>query len=291
MANQRVNPIPVTPPSYSFLRVAPEVPATTPPERWEDGWIYAPENCGTSGRVALNCRGGTDEMTGGATNPDDAMGTPFVVWAWDQCSMLGFAARDYEGRARRQLLATESYQVANELWTGSLRDSVVPPAKELDNLALTDTTSDTVTNGPIGTSAAFARLVGALSSCGMGAGPGMIHVTPQALSVLVADGAVRRNGSGVWVSAMDHVVVADGGYDGSGPGGGAAGSSQWMYATSMIYKRMSEVIIPVSFEQAVDRSVNTVRMYAQRLAGFVWDGCCHFAAEAELAVPLVGPPS
>lgn len=274
MANQRVNPIPATPPRYSLLQVAPEVPAVDPPERWQDGWVFNPEGCGTSGRVALNCRGGTGEMTDGAENPGDVTGTPFVVWAWDQCSMLGFQARDFEGRARRQLLATESYQVANELWTGSLRDSIAPTAKQLENAALVDADADVVTDGAVSPGAALAEVVGALSSCGMGT-RGMVHVTPKMLVALAAADVIYQSG-GVWVTPMEHIVVADAGYPGTGPDGA---TGEWIYGTSMIYTRRSDVLVPATFEQSVDRSVNTVTLYAQRLAGFMWDGCCHVAAE------------
>lgn len=125
----------------------------------------------------------------------------------------------------------------------------------------------------------------------------MIHCTPQTLVRWVAASAVRLEG-GQYLSPLGNIVVADAGYDGSGPGGVAAGASQWAYATGLISIRLStpqvipgDVETAQSIAQALNREDNTLDVYAQRLALVQWDECCHIAAELDLAVCAIGGAS
>lgn len=281
-SRQAVAAPPVQPPQYSLMIAAP---AADSPDRWQDGWSFSPEGCGASGRQAVVfCGDGAARTV--AANPGQVDQDPILVWAGDSCTSRGFQARDYQGRARRQLEATQSYQLANELWTGTVRT-----AAGLGNVALSDASSDTVTDGTgVTPNLALGRLTGALADCGQGQ-RGMIHVTPQLLVSLGTNGTVRREG-GLWLDPMGNIVVADAGYDGSGPGGVPASTTQWAYATSMMAVRTSPIeILPDSFESALNTDINQVTFFAQRLAGVVWSECCHLAAEVALPVPLVGPPS
>ena len=293
MSRQIVEAPRATPPRYGLIAVAPLI-QNDPNLVWIDGWEFNREACAGGGRVALNCGGGTQEMVPG-TDPDDLIsGDPFVVWAERHCSTLGFAAGDYEPRARRNLASVVSFELANELWTGALRDeaNVDPTVDDIDNLVLSDVTSDTVTNpvgGGVSPELALGLLVGGLADCSHGS-VGMIHVTPQLLVALAAAYAVYRDGN-IWLTPMGHVVVADAGYDGSGPGHVPAGATQWAYATSMISVRLGTVDIPAGFNDSVNKATNTVVVYAQQAVGFQWDECCALAAEVTLPVPAIGPPS
>lgn len=300
MARDLVEAPPATPPRYSLLIAAP----TAEDGRWQGGWEFAPEGCGTSqgGRTAVDCFGGTD-----ALDPEDNLGKvggePFAVWAADRCSTFGYRARDYIGRARRQLAAIESFQIAEELWEGSLNGEPSLAGQTIDNRPLVDPSSDTVTDGPTSPTGALAMLVDGLGKCGAGR-QGMIHVTPQLLVHLSTVGAIYRD-SGAWYTPMGHLVVADDGYTGAGPGedgGVPASSSQWAYATSMLRVRLSPVQTvpdlpeddttnPTGWPAAVDPRDNVVLVIAQRLAGITWDECCHLAAEVNLSVPLIGGAS
>lgn len=290
-ANGRA-PIPATPaqpPRYGLLAAAPVTPMAG--VRWQAGVTWNPEQCGVSGRFAVDCDGGTDELvaerSGRIVNAD-----PFGIFAADECSPFGFQSRDWNGRATRQLEATQSYQIANELWTGTLST-----AEGLDNQALTDSTSDTLTNAPALPVEAFACLEQGLAECSKGR-RGMLHVTPQALVHLVTNYTVVREG-GQFVSPLGNIVVADAGYDGSGPGGVPAGASQWMYATGIvsIVLEPAATLIPGSlddaqnFARALNRADNTLTVRAEKLAMYLWDQCCHLAAEVDLAVCLVGGAS
>lgn len=284
MARQRVEAPPATPPLYGLVIAAPDLGDSFPEETYAAGFKFAPEGCGDAGRVAVDCHGHNGTRAPGS-NGAIIEGDPFLVWATDQCSTLGFAARDFEGRARRQLAASESFQIANELWTGDLAI-----ADGLANRYLTDSASDTVTSSAGTPTASLGALVAALGAAQHGM-TGMIHVTPQVLVLLAADWAVYRDGN-IWRTPMGHRVVADDGYDGSGPGGTPASATQWMYATSTIRVGRGAVDIPGTFDENVNRDTNYVRIYAQRLALYEWTSeCAHFAAEVAVPVPLVGPPS
>lgn len=286
------------PPLYSLLVAAPVVEDDS---RWQGGFEFAPEACSDGGRTGVECWGGT-AVIDPAANPRMVGGEPFAVWAADACSTFGYRARDYVGRARRQLLAIQSFQIAEELWEGSLNGEPSMGGQVIANTPLTAVGSDTVTNGPTSATGALAQLVDALGQCGQGR-QGMIHMTPQLLVHLAALGAVFRDG-GLWVTPMGHIVVADDGYPGSGPGATPvpAGASQWMYGTSMMFVRLSPIETlpnlpdddttnPSGWPAAVDPRTNDVLVIAQRLAAVEWDQCCHVAAEVDLAVPLIGGAS
>lgn len=289
---QQVNGPPATPPRYGLL-VAAAVNTLPAGSRWQaKGVKWTAEQCGVSGRAAVGLCGSTDTLTAERSGVF-ANATPFLVWAADECGVFGFQARDWSGRAIRQLEATQSYQIANELWTGDLRD-----AEALDNPALIDSTSDTLTeSGPLSVLDAFACLEQGLSSCAKGR-RGMLHVTPQALVHLVAAFVVTREGS-QYLSPLGNVVVADAGYDGSGPGGSPAGATQWMYATGMISVQIEAApeLVPgnledaQNFARALNRLDNTVSVRAQKLAMSLWDECCHLAAEVSLPICTTGGAS
>lgn len=284
-------------PRYGLIAAAPTV--DDPDLRLlAGGFAFQPEGCGLGGRTSITCTGSVvDDMDpADLTSPDVIRGDAVWVWAMDSCSSFGFNARDWEGRARRQLAATESFQLANELWTGR---ETLQPTPDLENrfLAMPGTESDQVTAGPTAIVAALGCVEAALASHLQGQ-PGMIHVTPQVLIHAAAAYAIERQGN-VWVTPMGNVVVADAGYDGSAPGGASAGSSQWIYGTATIQVRLGPVeIIPGDITDArnlaaaMDRAVNDITVVAGRLAAFQWSNeCAHVAAEVNIPVCLVGGTS
>jgi hypothetical protein len=292
MANLRapVQATPARPPRYSLLAAAPTVsdPDLRP---LAGGWSYQPEACGNSGISEIACAGNVDVMSP-AVQPSTIDGDPVWIWAGDECSTFGFDSRDWEGRARRQLAATESFRLAAELWDGAVAN-----AASLSNrwLAGSGSWSDTVTSGPSAVTTALANIEAGLASVLFGQ-QGMIHVTPQVLTHLVDRGSVIKEGA-VWVSPMGHIVVADAGYSGDGPDADAAdATSQWMYGTALLSVVLGPVeIIPGSLEdarglaQAMDRSVNDIAVFAARPAGVRWASHCGFvAAEVNVPVALIG---
>lgn len=287
VTRQAINPTPVQPPLYGLLVAA----AVTPMNgvRWQGGVTWQPEQCGVSGRVAVDCFGGTDELIG-SRGPGIVSSDPFDVWASDECSVFGFKARDWSGNARRQLEATQSYEIANELWTGDLQQ-----AEGHESGFLTDhSTLDFSYTGLDSAVDALACAEAGLAQCSKGR-RGMIHVTPQALVHLVTNNTVRREGT-QYLTPLGTIVVADAGYDGSGPGGAPAGATQWLYATGMVsvVLEAQALLNPPDLEsaqnmlQALDMTDNTITVRAQKLAMYLWDRCCHIAVEFALPACVVG---
>ena len=251
-----------------------------------EGWEFAPELCAGGGRLAPACAGNTAEITAD-TNPSIVEGDVFYVWASDRCSTFQFRTRDFAGRARRQLEAVQSYEIANELWQGGL--SLTQPS-------LNAAGSDTVTLAAVGADVAVGLVEGALGRLTKGA-LGMIHMTPEVLAACVTAGVVYRDGN-LWRSPSGHVIVADAGYTGSGPGNavpGAGAAGQWIYGTGPVQVRLGEVVVvpgdpqdTTAMAQALDRSDNTVMIHAIRAATWVWDECGHVAALTNVPTPHVG---
>lgn len=272
---------PARPPAYGIIATG-EV-ADDQALRLQAGTKWAPEGCAGGGRVTAElCGGGA--LGAVPANPGIVESDPFLVWGGDVCSAFGFAARDYAGRARRNLDAVESYELANELWTGSLG---------LVQRPLADGAADTVTTTAEDAVTGLACLEGAGLELGKGR-RGMVHVTTQLLTHLMAAQAVRLNGN-VWVTAMGNLVMADAGYEGTGPNGEPADTSQWGYFTSWIRFRRGPVeVVPGDVSdarrmaEALDRGVNTVTVYAERLVTWEWDECVHVAAEFDVPACAVG---
>lgn len=282
---------PARPPVYGLIAAAPEWTGD-PDLRLPAGWSYQPEGCGLSGRLPVTCEGDTPAMDR-FDRPGLVEGAALWVYAGDECTAAGSLTRDFIGRARRQLAATESYQLANELWTGSASVAANPdlPNRSLAGVA---TESDTVTTVASSAADALGCLEAGLASALFG-GQGMIHVTPQLLVHLVGQQLVLREGR-VWTTPMGHIVVADAGYTGSGPGGVAAGATQWAYGTPMIFVRLGPVMtFPDNLDdargwaEALHRDVNDVVVVAGRLAGYRWaNECAHVAAEVDVPVCAIG---
>jgi hypothetical protein len=273
--------LPATPPRYSLLVAAPQL---TDDIRWQGGIRWAPENNAGGGIVALDCHGQTATLAAG-TNLTQAVADPFVVWAEDHCSTLGFQARDFVGRARRQLEATQSYRIAKELWSGAIAKG----AADLDNHWLTED-PEIVTSGttydPIPALAVADQALGEM----LAGRRGMIHVSLDLLTQLHANFGLEKSGD-LWITAAGTIVVADAGYPGTGPDAGA-GTNQWIYATPMIGYRLSAIdIIPGDLDsaraQALDKGVNLLTFYAERLALLQWDSTVPVGNHSNLPVVAV----
>lgn len=277
---QAVQAMQAKPPRYGFWQVLGGAALVSiPGERWEDGFSFQPEQCGQSGRSAIDC-GTLDDPFETGDRPSTVDADPFVVWAGDECSTFGYQARDWVGRATRQLTATRSYQIAREVWYGDT-------ASGGGNLPLTDSAGITVSSSPMSARKGLACLERAIGDCAQGT-VGLIHMNPQVLTELAGLGNTIHLDGTTWVTPNGHVIIPDAGYSGSPPDGIAPDpDSQWMYGTTMMALRASDVVVnPPSAEAAMaqmDRSLNDAFVYASQLVAVSWDQCCLFAAE--VAVP------
>jgi len=257
---------PAVPPRYSLLSCAQEIDND---DRWELGVRWAPEQTLGGGVVGVDCTGETDPMSTN-TQPAWSEADPFVVWAEDHCSTLGSLARDFVGRATRQLEATQSYRVAEELWSGALAQ-----ADSLDNVWLTEN-PEIVTSTPLDADDAASLIDHALGRM-LGGRRGMIHVSIQMINELTQGRTLIQQGQ-QWVTTAGNLVVADAGYPGTDPDGHGDTTHQWIYATPMIAYRLGPIgIIPGSIEdlqiraQATNKQTNLTTVYAERQVLLQWD--------------------
>lgn len=276
MATVRYEPVEgpnATPPRYGLIAAAPTIDDGG---FWQAGITFSPENCAPGAVGGVDCVSSLPDMsTDDNPNPANVINGGFVVWAADQCSTMAATQRDFEGRARRALAKSESYWVARELWHG---DSGTPGRR------FTDSSADLVTAAAVTPLEALGRLEWMLGRCNMG-GRGMIHVTPQVLDHLVS-AQVLTNAGGIWSTPMGNIVVADAGYTGEAANGGDPTTSQWAFATSMIYLRMGQVeALGTTLTDRVDWRINTERFVVWRPVVIEWDECCLLAAQVNVAVP------
>lgn len=255
--------------------------------RWAvgNGFLFEPISCpGTNpgSVVAIGCIGDTASITPGS-DIGQVTGSAFLVAATDKCSTFGGFDRPYVQRAIDLLTVEQSFLIARELWAGAVTggpSSITTPK----NRQLAHSSATTITSAPATPLAALAGLDQSLAVCGMNR-RGLIHVRPQLLAHLESAAVIRREGA-VWLTPLDNIVVADGGYSGSAPGTPATAptTSQFMYATSWMEIHLGPIDTfggPTS--EGVNRAINDVLTWAYRPAMVQWDQCCHFAAEVNVA--------
>lgn len=264
--------LPATPPVYGLL-VAADIadPVFSGVDAiWQTGIEWAPEQIAGGHSGVINCEPPSSDPSIVTTagnegtlnaNPVTQTADPVLLYATDQCSTFGWQARDYEGRARRQLNATQSFSLAQEFQLGALRD-----ADGLGNWALKD--AQLIDPSPAAVSNAIAELEGAIAWTLKGR-RAMIHVTPQVFALMHGNYLLEHEGQ-KWVTAQGSIVVSDAGY---APESGGV----YAYATPLVRVALGDVIItpgtlPEARAQATDRETNLTTILAQRLALIQVDG-------------------
>ena len=211
--------------------------------------------------------------------------TPFTVIAEFECTPIGLG--DAQTIAQDALDRIEQHQLENAFWTGQAADQTVvfphlgADAEVLDgDVVLQPAATPVVTGADV--ASALGALEQELADCYKG--QGLIHVTREALPTLAAWNLIRLDDRGRAVTTNGNLVVAGGGYPGTGPDGAApAAGSTWIYATGAAWGYRSNVYF-TQVRDSLDRASNTLRMQAERtyLIGFE---CCLLAAHIVLGVP------
>lgn len=210
--------------------------------------------------------------------------TPFTVYARFDCSPVGLG--DAQATAQDALARVEQLQVEAAFWTGVAGgQAVVFPHLAADTevldgeVVLQTAASPTVTGADV--AQALGELEQELADCY--AGQGLIHVPRTALPTLAAWNLVREV-DGRLLTPGGNLIVAGGGYSGTGPDGSApAAGTTWIYATGAAWGYRSDVYFS-QVRDSLNRSSNTLQMLAERnyLIGFE---CCLLAAHIVLGVP------
>jgi hypothetical protein len=117
----------------------------------------------------------------------------------------------------------------------------------------------------------------------------MLHVQPQTAPNLLGARLVTDDAGVVQlVTILGNIVVADSGYDGTGPGNEAPSAGYaWIYATDLVTVRTDDpVLIPDTLAEALDRGQNgqpnRITFRAERFAAATFDAGCHFACKVQL---------
>lgn len=267
---------PLSPPGQGLLLSA-EVIDDPNAAHWVEGVTFSPEVCSGTGLYALCGATPTDP---GNTRTANRSFEPFVVFQDDECSTFGFEQADYEGRARRGLLAHESAMVEAEFWSGALLSANAHLAQpNAVNFPLAQPRGSTAQASRVG----LAVLDQAIADARVGLG--MIHVPPILLALLVGNQQLRWDGRR-WISPMGNVVVGGSGYPGSAPDGTGGGDQtvQWAYATDLVQVIRGPITTtPETMAQALNRSTNVVTFRAERPFAVLWSGCAHAAVKITIA--------
>lgn len=280
-----VEPLPASPPRVSLLSMATLVPNAETDTRWMGGIRYAPEEClPETDSVWWQCS--TDdpgfEKESGAGNSIEEF-TPMVAWAGDSCSPFGWNERDFQGRARRKLLACESRIIEAELWTGAhAADAGHDTNRFLEDGSLVEQLEGGVKTGYV---SALAELEQALAECSCGGGH-MIHAQPRVVTTWSQNGLLTLSPDGTMIrTAMGTLVVPGAGYPGTGPDGepDPTADRSWAYATGIVRVWRGPIsIVPGTLGEAMDRDTNLVTYRAERTFAAVWDQCCHVGIHVDL---------
>lgn len=264
-----------------------------PPDHWRQGvtWI---ERCPTGDTTYDEClavtgTGAPPEPPAKTSNVEQTYrgATPFTVYAEFECSPVG-SLTDAGSVATDALARVEQQQVEAAFWTGTAGgQGIVFPhlaadteALDSQGIVLQPVASPAVTG--VDVAHALGELEADLADCY--AGQGLIHVPRSALPTLAAWKLARLDDDGRLVTPAGNLIVAGGGYTGSGPDGSApAAGTAWIYATGAAFGYRSDVFF-TEVRDSLDRSENTIRMIAERtyLLGFE---CCLLAAHIVLGVP------
>ena len=258
---------------------------------WQQGvtWI---ERCPTGDTTYDECLSVTG--TGAPPEPpaktpnvtqESRGATPVTVIAEFQCTPIGLG--EAQSVAQDALARVEQQQLETAFWTGLAADQTVvfphlaADAEVLDgDVVLQSVASPVVTGADAAT--ALGALEQELADCYKG--QGLIHVPRTALPTLAAWKLARLDDAGRLVTPNGNLIVAGGGYTGTGPDGAApADGTTWIYATGAAFGYRSNVYF-TQVRDSLDRATNTLRMQAERtyLIGFE---CCLLAAHIVLGVP------
>lgn len=252
--------------------------------RWERGLRYLPEQCGvdTIAKTAGDC----DTGFAGFDDALDFPGTvdyrpPYVAVATECSAIGGQAAIDLvEERAQRLLLLSETAGIARELWRGDVAIAANP---DLPNDYLGKNPTQILSGVTTRLLKAFAELEQALADCSV-VGGNTIHVAPRVVPYLANLRVIERLPDGRLVTNQGTLVVADPGYDGSGPGQAspdATGATSWLYGTGPVDVRRGAPQMLADRNQI--RSRNDFVVYAYRPFAATFDPCCHLAVKADLS--------
>lgn len=252
------------------------------PLEWVNGFSYYSDSCGAADPMQIRCIGSPADKTP-VGNPDAVPYAPFLTFGTDQCSTLD-AHRPRQERARRNLIATESWQIEREFFDGIATVGNAGPGEANPFMTDGETAIDVTGAGTLPAMRALARIEAELMSCLHGQRT-MIHATPDLVTLWNAGGGLRLEGNTLLTTACDSIVVPGAGYSGKSPTGVAASvGASWCYGTGIVYLLQGPILDPADQNAAsrTDRAGNTTTWIAERPNALMYSPCCVVAVHADL---------
>lgn len=270
---------PLSPPRYSLLNTVTTLSGEAWPPGWEDQITWEPECIDPEAAAVRDDCDGAGGQEGAVNVPEDRPVISAVrLSATDTCSTMGANARDWQGRARRLLAATESAQLARQIWSGDATGADDPSPALVD--------AGRIEWIPGSDRAALVENVALLEAEASVrvAGRPWLHMAPRTFHrYLSAAGAAVQVQGGIATTVYGSVLVTDAGYSGN-PGLGTDDEDGLIVATGPMYVRLGDVEVLGDDASGFDRTVNTRRVTAQRYATWLFEGC-------EWAAVLTSPPT
>jgi hypothetical protein len=251
------------------------------PVEWELGFWFFPETFLDPHTWDPTCPGNTTQKSDPQTNPGVVSYLPYMIEVPFQCSDAGFLANDYAGRARRGAEAATSKALENEFWNGTLMPGN-PSLKSVCGAATANEFHGVINPGSAVTPARGLELLCRQIAQCAGGGRGYLHAPVDLAIRWTNELWVDKDKNGRLITrARENVIVAGGGYDGTGPSGATAPTGEQVYAfatTGPVITRLGEIeVIPGEddMKEALDRATGQVVYRAERTASAVWDtvGC------------------
>lgn len=290
----------VTPSAYTLLDYVQW--RDDPDPHWQAGITWQ-QVCGDTSTTIDWCviTGGDQENpTKSATAALETRGAmPFTILAEIDCSPVGFWD-SAEDNVRGILTRMESTTLESVLWTGTaagIAELIKPHLAENTEVVLVEDGYTQVlmqpamtvpVTGTLDVVEALGALEYALENCY--GGVGIVHVTIPVFEMMISQYLLTKSGAR-WQTAKGNWVVPGGGYPGTAPDGSApAYGVNWMYITGAVFGYRSGIKLNGTKIEHFDRSVNTLKVIAERTYVLGWD-CCQFGVAVSYGGIITGLPN
>lgn len=288
----------VTPLPYGLLSVV-QTPTDDPDKRhWRNGIQFQGDPCDDAQTTQDPC----PSPSAGFVKPATANGLPargaqsFTVYAALPCNPIGYWP-EAEARIIAHFTQGEERAVSRTFWTGTIDAPVTgvtyPHLAANTNVfsggmspVQLQTAASVVVTGVVDIVEGIGLLESALANCF--GGVGVIHAPRAAFAHMAANKIIYTRGGTAYTLA-DTPVAFGPGYSGTSPAGATpATGNVWLYATGpVMMRRDPDIRITSTPTQALDRSVDTLTMFAERTYNLAWN-CCHFAVQVSLGGIITG---
>lgn len=269
----------ITPAKYGLLTVTD--PITPNDGHWEGGITWDDDLCSdihsTTGFCPIPVSGSTPKITD--QDFQSCCVDPFIVYGSYDCPPVGRTAIEAFQIAQKRLHIREGNEVERVFWTGIAESgAVVNPSLAFGNEECGSAPVDlTPATGPVGVVASMGILESALGDCVPGAG--VIHANYGVASFLTSSFLIFPKDD-AWFTVTGQRLAIGAGYPGTGPANVApAPGATWVFATGPIVIYRSEVFLtPEKLREAVDRNINSVQVFAERVYAIGFS-CCLFGIQ------------